>query len=550
MNNNWLKLYPDGMPTTVDSQPWLSLAQMVDDCCQRYADRSAILSLDRTLTFADIERKSRAFAAWLQNEIGLSAGQRIALMMPNSIQYVVTLFGALRAGLTVVNVNPLYTARELEHQLDDSGAVAIVVLENFAATLEKVYDNVGIETVVITRIGDFQAPTKRFVTNFTVKAVKKSIPDWSLPNPHELRQALQAGARLDLEPPEIGPDDLAFLQYTGGTTGPARGAMLSHGNMIANVAQCRAWLAPELGTTEPPIVITALPMYHIFALTVNLLLHFCLGGKNILVTDPRNMNGLVKTMARHPFNGITGVNTLFNGLLNSPGFSKIDFSALRFAMAGGMPVQKAVADRWATVTGKPLIEGYGLSETSPVVACNPLNIREFNYSVGVPLPSTEVDIRDDDDRSTTTNEPGELCVRGPQVMQGYWNSPAQNPFTNDGFFRTGDITRQDDDGRFFIIDRKHDTIVISGFKVYPTEIEDVIAAHPGIKEAACIRVPDDKSGEAIKLFVVRHDPNLPMEDIRAYCREHLTAYKVPKHYEFIAELPKSNVGKILRKELR
>lgn len=550
MNNNWLQLYPSGIPAIVDTQPWPSLPRMLDDCCLRYADRPAFTSLETTLTFDDIERKSRAFAAWLQNNTSAEPGQRIALMMPNCLQYAITLFGALRAGLTVVNVNPLYTARELEHQLTDSGATAIVVLENFAATLEKVYDNVKVKTVVVTRIGDFQPATKRFVTNFAVKAVKKSVPEWSLPNPHDLRQVLQAGAKLEFKPPDIGPDNLAFLQYTGGTTGPARGAMLSHGNIIANIAQCRTWLTANSYADAPPIVITALPVYHIFALTVNLLLHVCLGGKNILVADPRNMTSLVKVMARHPFNAITGVNTLFNGLLNTPGFNKLDFSHLRFAMAGGMPLQKTVADRWKAVTGKPMIEGYGLSETSPVVTCNPMNIKIFDHSVGVPLPSTEVEIRDDDGNPVALNEPGELCVRGPQVMRGYWNSPDYHPFTDDGFLCTGDITQQDAEGRFYIIDRKHDTIVVSGFKVYPTEIEDVVAAHPDIKETACIRVPDEKSGEAIKLFVVRRNPNLAMDSVRSYCREHLTGYKVPKHYEFIAELPKSNVGKILRKELR
>lgn len=552
MNNNWLALYQSGVPATIDSLPWPSLAHMFEDCCQRYGEHKAFASLDTTLTYADIERQSRAFAAWLQNAIGVTQGERIALMMPNCLQYVVTLLGALRAGLVVINVNPLYTARELEHQLSDSGATTIVVLENFAAKLEKVFDNVAVETVITTRLGDFQKAAKRLLTNFTIKAVKKGIPEWYLPNAHDLRQVLESGATQAFNAPTLGADDLAFLQYTGGTTGPARGAKLSHGNLVANVTQCHAWVAPELDADETPTIITALPIYHIFALTVNILLYLCLGGKNILVTDPRNMAGLVKTMARHPFNAITGVNTLFNGLLNAKGFADLDFSHLHFAMAGGMTLQQAVAERWAAVTGKPLIEGYGLSETSPVVTCNPLNVEQFNHSVGVPLPSTEVTILNDHDLALPRGEPGELCVRGPQVMRGYWNHGEDDDtvFTADGFLRTGDIAEQDAQGRIFIIDRKHDTIVVSGFKVYPNEIEDVVATHPGVKETACIRVPDEKTGEAIKLFVVKRDANLPMEAIRTYCREHLTGYKVPRHYAFIDEIPKSNVGKILRKELR
>lgn len=550
MNADWLQLYPATVPKEPDIRPWPSLAHMFADCCERFAERTAFVSMDSVLTYADIEQRSRAFAAWLLQERGMQPGQRIALMLPNSLQYVITLFGALRAGLVVVNVNPLYTARELEYQLTDSGASAIVVLENFAATLEKVYDNVGIETVVITRIGDFQTRPRRLLTNFTVKAVKRAVPEWSLPNPHELRQILQVGAELVFEPPEIGPDSLAFVQYSGGTTGQARGAMLSHGNLVANVAQCRSWLMPELAEDEVSIVITALPIYHIFALTVNVLLHVCIGGNNILVTDPRNMAGLVKTMARHRFTAITGVNTLFNGLLNTPEFAKLDFSALRFALAGGMPLQKGVAERWRQLTGQAMIEGYGLSETSPVVTCNPLDTSSFNHSIGVPLPATTVEIRDDDGHELAVNEPGELCVQGPQVMQGYWNRPDAQPIGSDGFLRTGDIGYRDAAGQFFIVDRKDDTIVVSGFKVYPAEIEDVVAAHPDVCEAACIRVPDDKSGQAVKLFVVRKNPELSMETVRSYCREHLTAYKVPKHYAFIDEIPKSNVGKILRKELR
>lgn len=550
MTRTGTERYQDGVPETIDTQPWSSLAHMLADCCRNYSSRGAFTNLDTTLTYDELERQSRSFAAWLLHEIGMAKGQRIALMMPNCLQYVVTLIGSLRAGLVVINVNPLYTARELEHLLADSEAATIVVLENHAAKLEKVYDNVAVKTVITTQLGDFQTPTRRLLTNFTLKTVKKSVPEWSLLNPYDLRHVLTAGARRPFDPPALGPDDPAFVQYTGGTTAAARGAVLSHGNLVANVAQCRAWFLPALETHEIPAIITALPIYHIFALTVNVLLHLSLGGKNILVTDPRNMPGLVKTMARHPFNGITGVNTLFNGLLNTKGFDSLDFSRLRYAVAGGMTLQQTVAERWAEVTGKPLLQGYGLSETSPVITCNPLNNTAFTRSVGLPLPATEIRIVDENDQPLPADEAGELCVRGPQVMRGYWNNTEDNPFTQDGFMRTGDIARQDANGCIFIIDRKYDAIIVSGYKVYPTEIENVVAAHEGVREAACIRVPDETTGEAIKLFVVKRDNNLTMEAIRAYCREHLTGYKIPRHYAFINEIPKSNVGKFLRRELR
>ncbi len=551
MEKNWLARYQQGVGETIDPDSYRSLAHMVDASCRKYADREAFSNMGVTLTFADIDKRSHAFAAYLQQELGMQKGERIALMMPNCLQYAVTLFGAIRAGLVVVNVNPLYTARELEHQLSDAEVSTIVVLENFAATLEKVYDNVPVKTIITTQLGDLLGMPKRLITNFVVKKIKKMVPDWSLPDAVDLRSALSTGAGQTFNAPELGHDDLAFLQYTGGTTGPAKGAMLSHGNVVANVIQNQAWFGPEM-RDEGEIIITALPMYHIFALTVNVLVYLSLGGKNVLITNPRDMPGFVKELGKHPFTGITGVNTLYNGLLNTEGFADLDFSHLRFSMGGGMAIQKPVADRWKQVTGKTIIEGYGLSETSPVASCNPLNAETFNHSIGYPVPSTDIDIRDDDDNALALGEPGELCVRGPQVMSGYWNKPEVNKeaFTPDGFFRTGDIARQDEQGLFYIVDRKKDMINVSGFNVYPNEIEDVVAGHPGVLEAACVGVPDEKPAEAVKLFVVKKHADLSMDSVREYCRENLTGYKVPKHFEFIDEVPKSNVGKILRKELR
>ncbi|WP_348766820.1 AMP-binding protein [uncultured Salinisphaera sp.] len=551
MDKNWFENYPIGVKQDIDASAFDSLAHIIEHSCRQYGDRAAFSNMGQTLTYTAMEAKSRAFAAYLQQTLGMRRGERIAIMMPNCLQYATALFGALRAGLVVVNINPLYTARELEHQLKDAEVRTLVVMENFAATLEKIYDEVPVETVITTQLGDMLSPIKRALTNFVVKRVKKMVPDWNLPGATDFNTALSAGQSQQFEPVELGGDDLAFLQYTGGTTGPAKGAMLSHANVVANVLQCQEWFKPEM-SDDGELIITALPMYHIFALTVNTLVYFSVGGQNVLITNPRDMPGFVKTLKQYPFTAITGVNTLYNGLLNTEGFADLDFSTLKFSMSGGMATQEPVAQRWAQVTGKPIIEGYGLSETSPVVTCNPLDIREFNHSIGLPLPSTEVDIRDDDGRSLDVGEPGELCVRGPQVMAGYWRKDDVNAeaFTDDGFFRTGDIARQDNQGRFYIVDRKKDMILVSGFNVYPNEIEDVVAGHPDILEAAAVGVPDEKSGEAVKLFVVKKRADLSLDSVREYCRENLTAYKVPKHYEFIDEVPKSNVGKILRKELR
>ena len=551
MDKNWFENYPIGVKQDIDTSAFDSLAHIIEHSCGEHGERAAFSNMGHTLTYKEIEAESRAFAAYLQQTLGMRRGERIAIMMPNCLQYATALFGALRAGLVVVNINPLYTARELEHQLKDAEVRTLVVMENFAATLEKIYDNVPVETVITTQLGDMLSPIKRVLTNFVVKRVKKMVPNWELPGATDFNTALNVGRSQQFEPVQLGGDDLAFLQYTGGTTGPAKGAMLSHANVVANVLQCQEWFKPEM-SDEGELIITALPMYHIFALTVNTLVYFSVGGHNVLITNPRDMPGFVKTLSQYPFSAITGVNTLYNGLLNTDGFAELDFSTLKFSMSGGMATQEPVAERWARVTGKPIIEGYGLSETSPVVSCNPLNTKKFNHSIGLPLPSTEVDIRDDDGHSLAIGEPGELCVRGPQVMSGYWRKDDVNAeaFTEDGFFRTGDIARQDSGGFFYIVDRKKDMILVSGFNVYPNEIEDVVAGHPDILEAAAVGVPDEKSGEAVKLFVVKKRASLSLDAVRDYCRENLTAYKVPKHYEFIDEVPKSNVGKILRKELR
>lgn len=551
MNKVWLKNYPQGMSDEVAINAYESLGHALEDRCKRYSDRIAFAHMDTTLSYADVEQKSRDFASFLQNDLGLEKGRRLAIMMPNCLQYVIALFGALRAGLVVVNVNPLYTARELEHQLSDSGAETIVVMENFAATLEKIYDSVPISTVITTQLGDMLSGLKGPITNFVVKRVKKMVPAWDIPDNIDFRNALASGAKHEFRAPKLNHKDLAFLQYTGGTTGPAKGAMLSHGNLVANVQQCHVWFGQNI-EDEDEVIITALPMYHVFALTVNTLIFFTLGGKNVLITNPRDMPGFVKELGKHKFTAITGVNTLFNGLLNTDGFADLDFSTLKFAMGGGMAVQKPVAERWKSVTSVPIVEGYGLSETSPVASCNRLDLDDFNHSIGLPLPATEIAIRDDDNNEVAQGEAGELCIRGPQVMQGYWNKPEANEeaFTPDGFFRTGDIANMDDEGYFYIVDRKKDMILVSGFNVFPNEIEDVIAGHDKVLEAACIGVPDEKSGEAVKLFVVKKDASLKAEEVREYCKNNLTGYKVPKHIQFIEEVPKSNVGKILRKELR
>ena len=549
MERIWTKHYPAGVAAEIGPLAHRSLGELFDACARQYAARPAFHSMGRTISFADLERASRDFGAWLLGR-GLARGARVALMMPNCLQYPVALYGALRAGLTVVNVNPLYTARELEHQLVDSGAEAIVILENFAHTLAAVRDRVPVRHVVVTALGDMLGP-KGWVVNLVVRHVRKMVPPYALPGALRWREALADGRSRDFRPHEVGADDIAFLQYTGGTTGIAKGAMLLHRNVLANIEQSAAWLLPALGGEEAAIV-TALPLYHIFSLTVNCLLMLKVGGLNILITNPRDIPGLVKELARHRYNIITGVNTLFNALLANEDFGKLDFSALRISVGGGMAVQKAVAERWKAVTGCTLLEGYGLTEASPSVTMNPLDLPEYNGTIGLPLPSTEVAIRDEAGRDLPLGEAGEIVVRGPQVMAGYWQRPDETAkvFDPDGFLHTGDIGVMDEQGFVRIIDRKKDMINVSGFNVYPNEIEQVVAMHPGVLEVAAIGVPDEHSGEVPKLYVVRRDPSLTEEQLLAYCREQLTGYKRPKSVEFRGELPKTNVGKILRRALR
>ncbi len=504
-----------------------------------------------TLSYRDIDRLSSAFAAYLQQVLGLDRGDRVAIMLPNVLQYPVALFGILRAGLVVVNVNPLYTPRELEHQLKDSGASAILILENFAHTLQEVLERTPLRTVITTQLGDLFPFPKRPLVNFVVKRVRKMVPAWRLPGAVPLRQVLHEGARRTLQDVPVDHDDLAFLQYTGGTTGVSKGAMLTHGNLVANLQHASAWLGPVSRPAEE-VIITALPLYHIFSLTANCLTFMKVGGHNILITNPRDMPGFVKELSKVRFTAISGVNTLFNGLLNTPGFTQLDFSALKLCLSGGMALPRAVAERWQQVTGVPLIEGYGLTETSPAVTFNPLTLREYNGSIGLPMPSTELSIRDDEGRELALGEAGEICVRGPQVMRGYWNRPGETAqvMTADAYLRTGDIGYIDARGYVRIVDRKKDMILVSGFNVYPNEVEDVAALHAGVLEVAAIGVPDEKSGEAVKLVVVKKDPALTAEALIEHCRQHLAGYKVPRLIEFRAELPKTNVGKILRRLLR
>ncbi|HRD64687.1 MAG TPA: long-chain-fatty-acid--CoA ligase [Candidatus Competibacter sp.] len=550
MEKVWLKEYPAGVPAEIDLSEFVSLKDILEKSCHRFADLPAYSSMGTTLRYRDIDRLSRDFGAFLQG-LGLGKGERVAIMMPNVLQYPVALFGALRAGLIAVNVNPLYTPRELAHQLNDSGATAIVIVENFAHTLQEVLNKTPIKTVVMTQLGDLFPFFKRYLVNFVVKRVKKLVPAWDIPGAVPFRQALRAGAAGTLADVPLNRDDLAFLQYTGGTTGVAKGAMLTHGNMVANLQQASAWLSPVSKPAEET-VITALPLYHVFSLTVNCLTFMKAGGHNVLIANPRDMPGFVRELGKIRFTVITGVNTLFNGLLHTPGFDRLNFGALKLSVAGGMAVQRAVAEHWRRVTGTSLIEGYGLTEASPLASCNPLTLPEYNGSIGLPLSSTELSVRDDEDRELSIGEAGEICIRGPQVMRGYWNRPEETAkvITRDGYLRTGDVGFVDEQGYVRIVDRKKDMILVSGFNVYPNEIEDVVVLHPGVLEVAAIGVPDDKSGEAVKIVVVRKDPALSAEALIEHCRQHLTGYKMPRHIEFRNELPKTNVGKILRRALR
>ncbi|UUN14807.1 long-chain-fatty-acid--CoA ligase FadD [Idiomarina loihiensis] len=546
----WLKRYPAGVPETIDPDHFNSLIDIFEQSVKTYGDKVAFVNMDTELTFNELDTLSKDFAAYLQQQ-GLQKGDAVALMMPNLLQYPIALFGVLRAGMTVVNVNPLYTARELKHQLSDANAQAIVILDNFAHTLAKVITEVPVKKVLLTSIGDMLPAPKRWIVNFVVKYVKKMVPAYSLQHTTQFKQVLAQGAKAKYQRPQISGDDLAFLQYTGGTTGLAKGAMLSHRNMVANLEMVSALVAPLVVDGEET-VITALPLYHIFALTANCLTFMKHGGRNILITNPRDMPGFVKELSKYPFSIISGVNTLFNGLLHADGFKDLDFSHLKIALGGGMAVQRAVAEHWERVTKSRLLEGYGLTECSPIVTVNPTDIEHYNGTIGLPLPSTEVRIVDvDTGEVLPQGEAGELQVRGPQVMVGYLNRPDETAKVMiDGWFATGDIGLMDEQGFFKIVDRKKDMILVSGFNVYPNEIEDVIAEHPKVLEVAAVGVPHESSGEQVKIFVVRKDKSLTEKELIAYSRENMTGYKVPKLVEFREELPKTNVGKILRRELR
>jgi long-chain acyl-CoA synthetase len=551
MERIWLKSYPQGVPAEIDVRAVGSLGDFIETSVKKFRDRIAFVSMGRTMSYGELDLKSQAFASYLQNVARLKPGARVALMMPNLLQYPIAAFGALRAGYVVVNCNPLYSPRELKHQLVDSGAEAIVVLENFANTLEKAIDGAMLKTVIITGAGDQLGGVKGVLVNSVVRHVRRAVPAFRLPQAIRFNRALALGSRSPFNGVPISPDDVAFLQYTGGTTGVPKGAMLTHRNMVANLRQTHAWIAPAIGP-EGEMFVAALPLYHVFALQVNGFVPLMIGASNLLIANPRDINALVKALRGTPFTVIPGVNTLFNALLNNKDFAKLDFSRMHFAIGGGMAVQRTVAERWQSVTGKPLIEAYGLTETSPAAIVNPLTIDHFTGSIGLPLPSTEIAIRDEDGRDLEVGGVGELCIQGPQVMAGYWNRPDETAkvMTTDGFLRTGDIARVDERGYVFVVDRKKDMINVSGFNVYPNEVEDVAMGHPGVLEAGAVGVPDARTGEAVKLVIVRKDPGLTEADLVAYCRRHLTGYKVPRHVEFRDALPHTNVGKILRRELR
>ena len=551
MDKIWLKNYPQGVPAEIDVSKYTSLRDMFERAVEKFATRPAYTNMGRTIDYTELDQESRRFGAWLQNEAGLGRGDRVAIMMPNVLQYPIAVFGALRAGMTVVNTNPLYTARELEHQLNDSGATVIVIVENFAHVLAEVIARTKVKHVVITGVGDLLRFPKSAIVNFVVRKIRKQVPPYHLPGAISFRSALEAGARFELRHVEVEHEDIAFLQYTGGTTGVSKGAMLTHRNLVANVLQAEAWMSQWISEGEQ-IIITALPLYHIFALTANCLVFICVGANNVLITNPRDFRGFVQELKKFPFTYISGVNTLFNALLHTAGFETVDFSHLRVTLGGGMAVQGAVADKWKQVTGNYLTQAWGLTETSPA-ACINLFETPFNGSIGLPIPSTEISIRDDDGNELPVGAVGEICVRGPQVMRGYWNRPdetAQVMFA-DGSLRTGDIGRIDQDGYVFIEDRKKDMILVSGFNVYPNEVESVAVTHPAVLEVAAVSQADERSGEAVALFVVvKPGQQLTEREMIEHCRKSLTGYKVPKHVYFRQELPKTNVGKILRRALR
>ena len=547
----WLAHYPAGVPAQIDMDEFAAITDVFDAALVKYRDKPAFTNMGKTISYGDLERLSRDFAAYLLGELKLKKGDRVAIMMPNCLQYPIAVFGVLRAGLTVVNTNPMYTARELKHQMADSGASVLLVMDNFGKVAQEVLAQLPGVRAITTGLGDMLGFPKGAIVNLVLKHVKKMVPDYAIPGAVRFRDTLTLGRMHQLPQIRNAPEDLAFLQYTGGTTGVSKGAMLTHRNMVANMQQAAAWVGTNVKQGEEKIV-TALPLYHIFALTANCLVFMKFGASNLLITNPRDMPGFVKELKGSGFTAITGVNTLFNGLLNTPGFDQVDFSKLHLTLGGGMAVQRAVADKWKQVTGVTLAEAYGLTETSPAVCINPLDLAAYNGSIGLPISSTIVCIKDDDGNLLPTGEIGELCVKGPQVMKGYWQRPEETAkvIDADGWLHTGDMARVDAQGYFYIVDRKKDMILVSGFNVYPNEVEDVIAMMPGVLEVAVIGVPDDKSGEAVKVFIVKKDSALSADAVKAFCRENLTGYKQPRYVEFRSELPKSNVGKILRKELR
>ncbi|MFK7091398.1 long-chain-fatty-acid--CoA ligase [Chromobacterium violaceum] len=551
MDKVWLKNYQPGVAHEIDINQFQSVTEVFDRSVKKFSARPAMACMDKVLSYAELDALSGRFASFLQHRLGLKKGDRVAVMMPNLLQYPIAVFGTLRAGGAVVNVNPLYTPRELEHQLKDSGAETIVILENFAGVLEQVLPRTQVKNVVVASIGEMLGALKGTLVNFVVRKVKKMVPPWRIPGRVRFSDALSIGAAKPYDKVALTHEDVAFLQYTGGTTGVAKGAVLLHKNIVANMLQASAWVG-TLVREGQEVIVTALPLYHIFSLTANLMVFTEIGALNVLITNPRDIPGFVKELRKYPITCITGVNTLFNALLNHPEFSKLNFSTWRLTLGGGMAVQKAVADKWKAVTGVPLVEAYGLTETSPAACINPMDLKEYNGTIGLPVPSTEIEIRDAEGRPVAPGEQGELCIRGPQVMRGYWNRPDETAkvLGADGFLATGDMAVLTPEGYVKLVDRKKDMILVSGFNVYPNEIEDVVAGHPDVLEVACIGVPDDKSGEVVKVFVVKKNPALTDKDIIRYCRENLTGYKVPKLVEFRSELPKTNVGKILRRALR
>ncbi|HEY5801825.1 MAG TPA: long-chain-fatty-acid--CoA ligase [Burkholderiaceae bacterium] len=554
MEKIWLRSYPDDVPAEIDTTQYRSLVHLLEEAFRKFARRPAYVCMNSVMTYGELDRRSSRLGAWLQ-ATGMAQGARVAVMMPNVLQYPVAVAAILRAGYTVVNVNPLYTARELAHQLKDSGAEALVVLENFAATVQQVLPQTALRHIVVASVGDLLGGVKGGVVNFVARKIKGMVPPYALPGAVPFNQALRAGAGMSLHPVALAHDDLAFLQYTGGTTGLAKGAMLSHRNVIANVLQNDAWAKPALESAALEgnmTIVCALPLYHILALTACMLMGTRWGALNLLIPNPRDMGGFVKELSRHRVTMLPGVNTLFNGLLNHPGFAKLDFSALRLTLGGGMAVQRSVGERWLQTTGTPIIEGYGLSETSPVATLNRIDIKAFTGTIGLPVPSTEIAILDEAGAPLPPGLPGEIAIRGPQVMDGYWNNTAETALvmTPDGYFKSGDIGVMDGRGYVTIVDRKKDMILVSGFNVYPNEVEAVVAAHPGVLECACVGVPDEMSGEAVKLFVVRRAPTLTQAMLMEYCKAELTGYKKPRTIEFRDALPKTNVGKILRRSLR